>query len=297
MRKGISRQTVNGIFQVQKRDFGVGTMATGLAFAAISGGISCIQILKPYQKGVWMAFGKFQNVKGEGMRLSIPFYHSVQVVDMRSTMIELPEQNIMGVGENVTTFVDGTVQFRVVDPMKATFEVDDYKVNTAERAQNAIREHLGGMDFDDINRDRVKLNSVLLEDMKPLEDEWGVKVEKLQLRNVKVAKSLEEDMARTAKAKRSAESKIIQAKANIATSQQYHEAAKLYLDNPNTMRLRELDMLQAIADKPSTKFVFYPMDFHRIAIDPKKKEEVQKVLTEQTDYFMSQLNRELTKHQ
>lgn len=244
------------------------------------GALMSIKILEPYQKGVWLGFGKFKGVKGEGMRLALPLYHTVHEVDMRSTMIELPEQHIMGAGENVTTFVDGTVQFRVVDPVKAMFEVDDYKKNTAERAQNAIREHLGGMDFDGINRDRAKLNKDLLDEMKSLEDCWGVKVETVQIRNVRVAKSLEEDMARTAKAKKSAEAKIILADANIETSKKYHDAAEMYSDNPNSMRLRELDMLQAIADKPSTKIVFYPLDFSGklantlgIVSDSEKKEK------------------------
>ena len=249
---------------------------------------SFLTIIKAYEKGVYLKFGELQGIKDPGLRLNIPVYHKVMKVDMRSTVDQLGYQELYSEGENVTFHVNGTVQYRVVDPLKATLNVDEYWTNTRIRAQNSIREHLSGMPIDDISAKREQLNEILKEDLSQLESDWGIRVERVQLENIKFDDSLKAMMSQKAKAQRSADSKVIQAKANIETAKKYAEASKEYEDSPVSLQLRQLDMLQSIASHDSVKFVFYPLEVlsalrTHAGPTPKDRQEILQSINRLTD--------------
>jgi len=215
------------------------------------------RIVNENQRGVRLIFGKFDKVLEPGIRLSIPIIHQFDKVDIRDQMSIIPQQQLIS-KDNVSLTVDASVQYRVSDVYKAYFKVEDYEDNVIERCKMQIRDVLSSMEVNEILHNKSEINNKFMDKIGDIKDDWGITISRIQLQDISFDESVKRSMAMKAEADRNAEAKIINARADTETAKQYAEAAKIYAENPITMRLREFQLWSGIANKPNNTFFVIP---------------------------------------
>jgi len=151
--------------------------------------------------------------------------------------------------------VDACVQWIITDVEQACFNVSDFKPAIMDRAQLSIREQLSSMDLNDVLHNRTELSDQLTNGLSHLEQEWGIKVEYVQLKDIKVDDSMTRAMAKEAEAERTKIAKVINAEADLQTADIYKRSAEIYKENPISLRLRELQAWQSISRDGNTIYV------------------------------------------
>jgi erythrocyte band 7 integral membrane protein len=214
-------------------------------------------IIPQYQKGVKSNLGKFRAVVDPGLRLYLPIYHHIEYVDMRETMQEIPKQSLIS-KDNVTFYFNGSIQYKIVDPKKAIFNVDDLRHNIVEKAQMEMRNILSTRDINEILQEKNKISDELISSFKESVEDWGVDIKSIQIKDFQFDENMKRSMSVRAEADRNAEAKIINARADVETAKQYAEAAKIYAENPITMRLREYQLWQQVSKNPASSIYVVP---------------------------------------
>jgi len=218
---------------------------------------SFLTIINEYQAGVRLRLGSFSTVCEPGIRLRIPIMHNLQKVDLRSRVRDIPNQEII-TKDGVSCHIDSTLQFKVRDPAKAILNVEHYDYNTQKRAELCLREVVSEMDSEDVLKDREKVSSAILSRLEPLLDEWGIKVEVVQINSMNFDESMKRAMAKRAEALRTAQAKVINAEADIETAKLYSKAAEIYEETPISLRLREFQLWSEVAKEKSNFLAVVP---------------------------------------
>lgn len=214
-------------------------------------------IINQFDRGIRYSFGRFDRVLEPGIRLNFPFYHQVFKISTTDKVDQLHQLSLIS-SDNVTYKVDASVQYRVVNPEKAMNNVDNYVKGIHERSMMALRNTLSSKSINEVLQQSTTIQEKLLENLKDLEENWGVKVASIQFRDIKFDESMTRAMATRAEADRNAEAKIIQARADVQTAEEYNKAAKIYSENPVTLRLREFELLRSIAKEGKSTIYFVP---------------------------------------
>ncbi len=145
--------------------------------------MSGVKIIKQYQLALWEKLGKYQRILKPGWNFVTPFISDVYRIDMRTQTLDVPRQEVI-TKDNSPTNVDAVIYIRVVDPVKAQYEVQDYHLATVYLAQTTLRSILGDMELDEILYNREKINAKLRDILDEATDQWGVKVEMVEIREV-----------------------------------------------------------------------------------------------------------------
>eukprot|EP01133_Synstelium_polycarpum_P005628 gene5628-6492_t len=216
-----------------------------------------LTVVNQYEAGVTFTLGRLTTVKKPGVRLLIPVLQEMQIVDLRTVSISLEKQEII-TRDNISLVVDAVVYYRVVDPEKAIVKVSNHDKIIQELAQVKLREILSQNTLDEVLHNREKFGTEINESVREIAAEWGLLVERINLKDIKFEEGMSRAMAKKAEAERLREAKIIHAASEVQTSQQILEAAKMLEQSPLAIRLKELDALQQIAKEPSKSFIFVP---------------------------------------
>jgi regulator of protease activity HflC (stomatin/prohibitin superfamily) len=217
-------------------------------------------ILGEYQRGVRFFLGKNAGqVLQPGLRLNLPVLHDLTAVDMRDRVDELAQQVVI-TKDNVSITVDASIQYRIVDAHKSVLKVRYVKDAVLERAKMTLREGLTSMDVDEILAKRDVISKAAVLALKGLKEEWGVEVTAVQLRDIVFDQSMKQAMGTQAEAERQARAKIINAKADVETAQQYAEASKIYRENPISLRLREFQLWNSVSKNPGASIYVVPSE-------------------------------------
>ncbi|EGG13466.1 Erythrocyte band 7 membrane like protein [Cavenderia fasciculata] len=230
---------------------------TSTSSSSAFGKRSFFTVINQYENGVTFTLGRLTSVKGPGIRILIPMLQTMEIVDLRTTSIGLDRQEII-TRDNISLVVDAVVYYKVIDPEKAVIKVVNHDKVISELAQVKIREILSQNTLDDVLHNREKFGSEIIERVRDISEEWGVVVERINLKDIKFEEGMVRAMAKKAEAERLREAKIISAESEVQTSQQILEAARMLECSPLAMRLRELDSLQQIAKESSNKIIFVP---------------------------------------
>jgi regulator of protease activity HflC (stomatin/prohibitin superfamily) len=224
---------------------------------------SSIRILREYERGVIFTLGRFWKVKGPGLILVIPIVQQMVRVDLRITVLDVPEQDVIS-RDNVSVKVNAVVYYRVVDPQLAIIEVEDYQFATSQLAQTTLRSVLGQHELDEMLAEREKLNADIQRILDEQTDAWGIKVSNVELKHVDLDESMIRAIARQAEAERARRAKVINAEGELQASEKMLGAAKVLAQQGEAMHLRYLAALTEIAsEKASTIIVPLPMDLLR----------------------------------
>lgn len=221
---------------------------------------AAIKILREYERGVVFTLGRFTAVKGPGLILLVPYVQQMVRMDLRTVVLDVPTQDVIS-RDNVSVRVSAVIYFRVIDPERATIQVENFMQATSELAQTTLRSVLGKHELDDMLAERDKLNADIQKILDAQTDAWGIKVANVEIKHVDIDESMVRAIARQAEAERERRAKIINAEGEQQAAQKLLEAAEILGLKPEAMQLRYLSTLNVIANERSSTIVFpFPMD-------------------------------------
>ncbi|MDR0955524.1 MAG: slipin family protein [Candidatus Nomurabacteria bacterium] len=222
--------------------------------------LSGLKVVSQYQRGIVLTLGKFSGIKEPGWRVVWPWFQTLTRVDVRSTPIDVPKQEVI-TKDNVTVGVDAVVYFRVVDPAKAVLETTNYVYATTQFAQAALRDVSGNVELDGLLSRRDEISQQIKGIVDKQTEPWGVDVETVKVQNIELPEDMKRAMAKQAEAERERRAQIINADGEKAAAQTLAEAAKTLSSNSVSINLRTLNTLERISADPSQKItVLLPTD-------------------------------------
>jgi regulator of protease activity HflC (stomatin/prohibitin superfamily) len=223
--------------------------------------VSCIKILKEYERAVVFRLGRLIQVpKGPGITFILTFVDRMVRMSLRTIVHDVPSQDVI-TRDNVSVKVNAVVYYRVVDPLKAVVEVEQYHYATSQLAQTTLRSVLGQVDLDDLLSQRERLNHELQSILDKHTDPWGIKVSMVEVKHVDLPAEMQRAMAKQAEAEREKRAKIIHADGELAASRALAQAAEVVSVNPTTLQLRYLQTLTEIAAEKNSTILFpVPID-------------------------------------
>ncbi|HUN87228.1 MAG TPA: slipin family protein [Terriglobales bacterium] len=223
--------------------------------------LSSIKILAEYERGVIYRLGRLlPEAKGPGIALVFAPIDRIVRISLRQEAMDVPPQDII-TRDNVTLKVNAVIFLRVVNPRKAVNEVSNYLYQTSQFAQTTLRSVLGEVELDELLAHRDKINLRLQTILDEHTDPWGVKVVRVEVKQVDLPETMLRAMARQAEAEREKRAKIIHAEGEFSAAQRLTEAAHLLSTEPMTIQLRYLQTLTEIGAEKNTTIVFpVPID-------------------------------------
>jgi len=223
-----------------------------------------IRVLREYERGVTFTLGRFTSVKGPGIILLVPIVQTMNRVDLRTLVVDVPTQDVIS-KDNVSVKVNAVIYFRIVEPSKAIIQVENYLAATSQLAQTTLRSVLGKHELDEMLSERDKLNTDLQEILDTQTDAWGIKVANVEIKHVDIDESMVRAIARQAEAERIRRAKVINALGEQEAAEKLVEAANALSKEPQAMQLRYLSSLQDIASDKTNTIVFpFPTEFTKM---------------------------------
>ena len=238
----------------------MGVLIAILLIVAIVIAIVSIKVVDQYQRGVVLTLGKFSGIREPGLRFVVPVIQRIIMVDIRSTPIDVPKQEII-TKDNVTAGVDAIVYFRVVDAPKAVLETTNYVYATSQFAQAALRDVTGNFELDDLLSKREVISQQIKDIVDSQTDQWGIDVEAVKIQNIELPSDMKRAMAKQAEAERERRSNIINAEGERAAAETLAEAARIISSTPGAINLRTLNTVERISTEPSQKTtILFPIE-------------------------------------
>jgi regulator of protease activity HflC (stomatin/prohibitin superfamily) len=222
-----------------------------IAFFILSG----IKIINQYERGVILTLGRYTGMRQPGLQIVIPIIQRLIKVDIRSTPIDVPKQEII-TKDNVTVGVDAVVYLRVIDSSRAVLETTNYVYATSQFAQAALRDVTGNADLDELLSNREQISQKIKEIVDAETDKWGIDVENVKIQNIELPQDMKRAMAKQAEAERERRAVIITAEGEKAAAAAVADAAAMLTKIPGGISIRTLQTLEKIAVEPSQKTVF-----------------------------------------
>ncbi|MCO6430238.1 MAG: slipin family protein [Deltaproteobacteria bacterium] len=239
---------------------GLGILAVLIIFVATN----AVYIIKEYERGVVFRFGRYNDTKGPGLRIIIPFIDKMLRVDQRTVTMDVPSQDVI-TKDNVTIKVNAVLYFRVLEPNKAIIQVADYLYATSQLAQTTLRSVCGEAELDDLLSKREEINNRIQDIIDAQTDPWGIKVSLVELKHIDLPQEMQRAMARQAEAERERRAKIIQAEGEYQAAEKLTMAARVMSESPATLQLRYLETLRDISSENSSTILFpVPIDVFEV---------------------------------
>src|SRR6476660_7670137 len=220
-----------------------------------------LYVIKEWERGVVLRLGRMQpDAKGAGLRVVFWPIETLYRISLRIETLDVPSQDII-TRDNVSVKVNAVAYFAVVDANLAVSRVQNYMYATSQKAQTTLRSIVGQFELDEILSEREKVNTklqlILDQDTEP----WGIKVSKVEVKQVDIPEQMQRAIARQAEAERERRAKIIHAEGEYEASQKLADAAKVLETQPTAIQLRYLQTLTEIGVEKNTTIVFpLPVD-------------------------------------
>ncbi len=242
--------------------------------------VSAIKVLKEYERGVVFRLGRIIPVKGPGLVIIWPIIDKMVRVSLRTVTMDVPPQDVI-TRDNVSVKVNAVVYFRVMDPIKAVTEVEDFYFATSQIAQTTLRSVVGQSHLDELLSKRDEINAELQRIIDFQTEPWGIKVTAVEVKNVDLPQEMLRAIARQAEAERERRAKVIHAEGEFQAAEKLKEAAKILAPEPMALQLRYLQTLTEIAtEKTSTTIFPVPIDLLKPFFDKMSEQQAKKEGTE-----------------
>ena len=223
------------------------------------------KVVQQYEQGIIFRFGRvLPGTRSAGLTLIRPVGDRMQKVNMQIVALAVPAQEGI-TRDNVTVRVDAVIYFRVVDPIKATINVQNYMFAISQQAQTSLRSIIGQSDLDQLLSERDSVNRELRRTLdEPTEGPWGVRVERVELKDVSLPENMKRSMSRQAEAERERRARIITADGEYQASKRLAAAANVMARDPAALQLRLLQtVVEVAAEKNSTLVMPVPVELLR----------------------------------
>jgi regulator of protease activity HflC (stomatin/prohibitin superfamily) len=235
----------------------------GFVFLSVS-----LKILQEYERGVVFRLGRvLGQAKGPGLIILIPFIDRMVRMSTRTVTMDVEPQDVIS-RDNVSLKVNAVLYFRVVDPVRAVINVENYLYATSQLAQTHLRSALGSHTLDDMLTEREKINNQLQLILDENTDPWGIKVVSVEIKHIDLPPDMQRAMARQAEAERERRAKVIGAEGELQAAAKLTEAAVLMSTNPMTLQLRYLQTLADMSTEHNSTIIFpLPIDLMSAFMD------------------------------
>ncbi len=217
--------------------------------------------LKEYQRAVIFRFGKFVGVRGPGWIIILPYIEAYKIVDLRVQTLDVPKQEVI-TKDNIVITIDAVVYLRVVDPVKAVLNVDDYKRASQLFVQAMIRDLIGTMTLDEVIGNIEELNEKLKTELSKIAKEWGVEIESVQIKDIEIPPAVKEAMHEMMIAEKEKKARTWRAEAKKIELEAIKDATKDM--NERVLLYFYLEALKKLAEGRATKII-YPLDLSTLA--------------------------------
>ncbi len=230
---------------------------------------SAIKILREYERGVVFRLGRLIGAKGPGLIFIIPGIDKLIRISLRTVTLDIPPQDVI-TRDNVSIKVNAVVYFRVIDPNKAVVEVENYLYATSQLAQTTLRSVVGQAELDELLSQREKINMHIQDILDKDTEPWGIKVSKVETKQVDLPEEMRRAIAKQAEAERERRAKVIHADGEFQAAEKLAQAASVIGANPAALQLRFLQTLTEVAtEKNSTTIFPVPIDLLKPFLEKK----------------------------
>ncbi len=224
---------------------------------------AAIKVLNEYERGVIFRLGRVIRAKGPGLIILIPVVDKMVRVSMRLVAMDVDPQDVI-TRDNVSVKVNAVIYFRVIEPIKAIVEVEEYSYAMSQLAQTTLRSVCGQAELDELLAERDKINSELQEILDTHTDPWGIKVATVEIKHIDLPQEMRRAMAKQAEAERERRAKVINAEGEFQAAAKLAEAAQIIQDYPTALQLRYLQTMREMSAEQNTTTIFpFPMDLFK----------------------------------
>jgi regulator of protease activity HflC (stomatin/prohibitin superfamily) len=241
----------------------VGVLLAALGLVATWFGLSA-RVVNQYERGLVFRFGRIlPGIRGPGLNMIVPGIDRFRKVNMQIVTMPVPAQDGI-TRDNVTVKVDAVVYFNVSDPVRAVVNVQDYVFAVAQVAQTSLRSMIGKSELDDLLSNRERLNEGLEVMIDSPALEWGIHIDRVEIKDVALPDAMKRSMSRQAEAERERRARVITADGELQASQKLSQAAATMADTPTALQLRLLQtVVEVAAEKNSTLVLPFPVELLR----------------------------------
>jgi regulator of protease activity HflC (stomatin/prohibitin superfamily) len=222
-----------------------------------------IKIVKQWERGIVLRFGRYISLRSPGLNLIIPYVDRLLKVDTRVEAMVVEPQEVI-TKDNVTVQVDAVVYFQVINPEAAVMKVMDYEKATTQISLTTLRSVLGQSELDELLSHRDRINELLQQIIDGHTEPWGVQVTAVEVKDVLLPENLQRAMARQAEAERERRAKVVHAQGEYQAAETLAQAAHIISGEPISLQLRYLQTLVEMAGERTSTIIPLPLEIMRV---------------------------------
>ena len=239
--------------------FGIGVSEFGFFWLLVLI-FACLKIVRQYERGVLFTLGRFSGVMQPGLRIVIPVIQAWERVDIRVKTVDIPSQECVS-KDNVSLKVNAVLYYRVDQSDKAVLEVESFNYAVSQLAQTTMRNIVGEFELDEILQQRENLSNKIQQIVDKDTDPWGIKVIKIEIKDIELPETMKRAMAHQAEAERDRRARVTLALGEQQAAQKLAEAGEIIGKNPATLQLRLFQTMSEVAsEKNSTLILPIPVE-------------------------------------
>ena len=217
--------------------------------------LTSIRQISEYERGILFRFGKFARILNPGWNIVLPIIESYQKIDIRTKAVDVPEQDAI-TRDNVSIRINAVLYYKVFDASKAVIAVEHYQYAVSQLAQTTMRNAVGAVSLDELLSERDKISTEICKVIDEATDPWGIKVENVELKDIKLPEEMQRVIAKVAEAEREKAAVITKSQGEIEASNNLAEAAKIMSSAPGSLHLRTLATLNDLSSDQSNTIIF-----------------------------------------
>jgi len=227
---------------------------TILAFG-IGIAVAILRQINQYERGVMFTMGKFTGIREPGWRVVIPIFQKMRKIDMRVKAVDVPQQQAI-TKDNISVGVNAVIYYQVSHADKAILNVEDFFFAVSQLAQTTMRNAVGEVELDELLSGREKISEKIRSVVDVASDDWGIKVENVELKDITLPENMERTIAKQAEAEREKRAVIIKAEGEVISADNMAKAANTLNAAPGALHLRTLQSLNDLSSDQSNTVVF-----------------------------------------
>ena len=214
-----------------------------------------IRQISEYERGIKFRFGKFTKIMTPGWKIVLPIIESYKKVDIRTKAVDVPEQDAI-TKDNVSIRINAVIYYKVFDASKAILAVERFQYAVGQLAQTTMRNAVGAVSLDELLSERDKISTEICKVIDEATDPWGIKVENVELKDVKLPEEMQRVIAKVAEAEREKEAVITKSKGEKEAADNLSKAADILSNSPGALHLRTLATLNDLSSDQSNTIIF-----------------------------------------
>jgi len=258
------------------------TLGSGIVFVIVLVLLFSIKQISEYERGIKFTCGKFSKIMEPGWRLVLPIFQSYKKIDIRTKVIDVPEQEVI-TRDNVSVKINAVIYYNIFDASKAILAVENFHYAVSQLAQTTMRNIAGSVTLDELLTSREKISLEICKIVDEATDGWGIKVQNVELKDVALPGEMKRVIAKVAEAEREKQAVITKAAGELEASKNLAEAAETLSASPGALHLRTLSTINDVSSDQSNTIIFaLPIEILR-AFEGKSTKDVIDMVTKKTN--------------